>query len=65
MPQTILNFNLESTYEKLTPRTGIAIIGEYLKGMNLEMRYTGNIEYQRWFSFVILSFYIEKTSLLS
>ena len=36
MPQTILNFQLESTNEKLTPRTGIAIFGEYLKGMNLE-----------------------------
>ena len=36
MPQTILNFNIESTNEKLTPRTGIAILGEYLKGMNLE-----------------------------
>ena len=34
--QTILNFKLESTNEKLTPRTGIAILGEYLKGMNLE-----------------------------
>lgn len=36
MPQTILNFQLQSTNEKLTPRTGIAILGEYLKGMNLE-----------------------------
>ena len=36
MPQTILKFGLESTNEKLTPRTGIAILGEYLKGMNLE-----------------------------
>jgi len=34
--QTILNFNIESTNEKLTPRTGVAILGEYLKGMNLE-----------------------------
>ena len=36
MTQTILNFKLESTNEKLTPRTGVAILGEYLKGMNLE-----------------------------
>ncbi|OIP55199.1 MAG: hypothetical protein AUK54_04425 [Helicobacteraceae bacterium CG2_30_36_10] len=36
MPQTILNFNIETTNEKLTPRTGVAIFGEYLKGMNLE-----------------------------
>ena len=36
MPQIILNFQLESTNEKLTPRTGITIFGEYLKGMNLE-----------------------------
>ncbi len=36
MTQTILNFKLESTNETLTPRTGIAILGEYLKGMNLE-----------------------------
>ena len=36
MTQTILNFKLESTNEKLTPRTGVAILGEYLKGINLE-----------------------------
>ena len=36
MTQTILNFKLESTNEKLTPRTGVAIFGEYLKGMNFE-----------------------------
>ena len=36
MTQTILNFKLQSTNERLTPRTGIAILGEYLKGMNLE-----------------------------
>jgi len=34
--QTTLNFKLQSTNEKLTPRTGVAILGEYLKGMNLE-----------------------------
>lgn len=36
MTQTILNFKLQSTNEKLTPRTGVAIFGEYLKGINLE-----------------------------
>ena len=36
MTQTLLNFKLESTNEKLTPRTGVAILGEYLKGMNLQ-----------------------------
>ena len=36
MAQTILNFKLQSTNEKLTPRTGVAIFGEYLKGINLE-----------------------------
>jgi len=36
MTQTILNFKLQSTNEKLTPRTGVAILGEYLKGMKLE-----------------------------
>jgi rRNA-processing protein FCF1 len=34
--QTILNFKIESTNEKLTPRTGVAIFGEYLKGLGLE-----------------------------
>ena len=34
--QSILNFSLEITNEKLTPRTGVVIFGEYLKGMNLE-----------------------------
>ena len=43
MPQTILNFNIESTNEKLTPRTGVAIFGEYLKGMNLEMLCNTNL----------------------
>lgn len=36
MTQTILNFKLQSTNEKLTPKTGVAILGEYLKGMNLK-----------------------------
>jgi hypothetical protein len=43
MPQTILKFGLESTNEKLTPRTGIAILGEYLKGMKLESLCNTNI----------------------
>ncbi|MEA3553874.1 MAG: hypothetical protein U9R39_05685 [Campylobacterota bacterium] len=34
--QSILNFKIETTNEKLTPRTGVAIFGEYLKGMNFE-----------------------------
>jgi len=36
MTQTILNFKLASTDEKLTPRAGVAVFGEYLKGMGLE-----------------------------
>jgi hypothetical protein len=43
MPKTLLNFSLESTNEKLTPRTGVAIFGEYLKGMNLENLCNTNI----------------------
>jgi len=43
MAQTILNFNLESTDEKLTPRVGIAIFGEYLKGLKLESLCNSNI----------------------
>ncbi len=35
--QTILEFCIESTLEKLTPRTGVAIFGEYLKGMGFEV----------------------------
>ncbi|MBT5935329.1 hypothetical protein [Sulfurimonas sp.] len=36
MSQTILKFQIETTTEKLTPRTSVAIFGEYLKGMNFE-----------------------------
>ncbi len=36
MAQSILKFNIESTNEKLTPRTGVAIFGEYLKGLEFE-----------------------------
>jgi hypothetical protein len=43
MTQTILNFKLESTNEKLTPRTGVAILGEYLKGMKLEQLCNENL----------------------
>ena len=43
MPKTILNFNIKITNEKLTPRTGVAILGEYLKGLNLEKLCNTNI----------------------
>jgi len=36
MAQTVLNFNISSTHENLTPRTGVAIFGEYLKGLDFE-----------------------------
>jgi len=36
MTQTILNFKLDSTDEKLTPRSGVIILGEFLKGIGLE-----------------------------
>ncbi len=41
--QTILNFKLESTNEKLTPRTGVTILGEYLKSMNFESLCNDNL----------------------
>ena len=34
--QTILNYKLETTNEKLTPRTGVVIFGEYLKGLDFK-----------------------------
>ncbi len=43
MAQTVLNFNISSTNEKLTPRTGVAIFGEYLKGLNFEELCNKNI----------------------
>lgn len=43
MPKTILNFDIETTNEKLTPRAGVAIFGEYLKGMSLEHLCNTNI----------------------
>lgn len=36
MTQTILDFDLSTTSEKLTPRAGTIILGEYLKGLGLE-----------------------------
>lgn len=36
MTQTVLSFKLETTDERLTPRAGVAIFGEYLKGIGLE-----------------------------
>lgn len=36
MTQTILDFHLTTTNEKLTPRSGVIILGEYLKGLGLE-----------------------------
>ncbi len=36
MTQTILDFDLTTTNEKLTPRAGTIILGEYIKGLGLE-----------------------------
>lgn len=36
MTQTILDFDLMTTNEKLTPRAGTIILGEYIKGLGLE-----------------------------
>ena len=36
MTQTILEFDLTTTSEKLTPRAGTIILGEYIKGLGLE-----------------------------
>ncbi len=41
--KTILNFKLKSTNEKLTPRIGVTILGEYLKGMNFESLCNDNL----------------------
>jgi len=43
MTQTILNFKLKTTNGKFTPRTGVAILGEYLKGVNLEKLCNDNL----------------------
>jgi len=42
--QTILKFKLETTNEKLTPRTGVIIFGEYLKGFGFENIINNEIE---------------------
>ncbi len=34
--QTILNYKLKTTNEKLTPRTGVIIFGEYLKSLDFK-----------------------------
>jgi hypothetical protein len=36
MAQTVLNFTVESTNEKLTPRAGEAIFGEFLKALGID-----------------------------
>ncbi len=36
MTQTILDFHLTKKNKKLTPRSGVIILGEYLKGLGLE-----------------------------
>ena len=36
MTQTVLNFTVESTEERLTPRAGEAIFGEFLKAIKLD-----------------------------
>ena len=36
MTQTILDFTVESTDEKLTPRVGSILLGEYLRGIGLD-----------------------------
>ena len=42
--QSILKFKIETTNEKLTPRTGAIIFGEYLKGMDFEKFCNSEIE---------------------
>lgn len=42
--QTILNFHIETTNEKLTPRTGVVIFGEYLKGINFKKYCNANLQ---------------------
>ena len=43
MTQTILDFTLSTTKEKLTPRAGVIILGEYLKGLGLEKLCNDNL----------------------
>jgi hypothetical protein len=50
MPQTILDFTVESTDEKLTPRVGVILLGEYFKSIGLDllsMRYLPSSSYNR------------------
>ncbi len=39
--QTILPFNLEKTYETITPRAGLILFGEFLHGLKLNQRTDG------------------------
>ena len=43
MSQTILEFDLAITSEKLTPRAGSIILGEYIKGLGLEKLCNNNL----------------------
>ena len=43
MTQTILDFDLATTKEKLTPRVGTIILGEYMKGLGLEKLCNSNL----------------------
>ncbi|MCI0501955.1 MAG: IS1380 family transposase [Epsilonproteobacteria bacterium] len=43
MTQTILDFDLATTSEKLTPRAGTIILGEYIKGLGLEKLCNSNL----------------------
>ena len=36
MPQRVLNFAIEATDERLTPRSGEVVFGEYLKAIGLD-----------------------------
>ena len=36
MAQTVLNFNVESSEEKLTPRSGTILLGEFFKAIRLD-----------------------------
>ena len=45
MTQTILDFHLTTTNEKLTPRSGVIILGEYLKGLGLEKLCNSHLPY--------------------
>ena len=36
MTQTVLNFSIESSDEKLTPRSGTILLGEFFKAIGLD-----------------------------